>query len=48
MALQSETGINDARATLLALTRAINRGVFCLEVIARCAAVDHKTELPDW
>jgi hypothetical protein len=48
MALQSEEGINDARATLLTLARAVNRGVYCLEVIARCAAVDHKTTLPDW
>lgn len=48
VALQSETGIVEARATLLTLTRAINRAVVCLEVIARCAAVDHKAELPDW
>lgn len=47
VALQSETGINDAQATLLTLARAINRGVWCLEIIAQ-AQLKKDTTLPDW
>jgi hypothetical protein len=48
VALQSETGIVDARAALRNICRMMARQTYCLEVIARCAAVDHKTTLPDW
>lgn len=48
MALQSETGITDARAALLAVSRAVSRGVYCLEVIAACQLADRKKDLPDW
>jgi hypothetical protein len=47
VALQSEDGIVDARASLLALTRGFNRAVYCLEIIAS-AQFKKGTALPDW
>jgi hypothetical protein len=47
VALQSETGITDARATLLALTRGLNRAVYCLEILAQAKLKQGHT-LPDW
>lgn len=46
-ALNSETGIVDARATLLAACRAVNRIVFCLETITQ-SKLKEGSNLPDW
>jgi hypothetical protein len=50
VALQSETGIVDARAVLRNLCRMMARQTYCLEIIASGRLADQKNpkELPDW
>ena len=47
VALQSEDGIIDARATLLAMVHEAQRIRYCLEIIAS-AQLKKGTTLPDW
>lgn len=44
----SEEGIIQARALAMALAGQWMRQTQCLEMLAKCAAADHKVKLQDW
>lgn len=44
----TEDGLFPARALVMVLAGHIQRQTRCLEMIAECAALDHKTKLEAW